>query len=865
MWLMTFVNQGFYDMYHTGWSLTEPTGGWWEKVPILFTEGERLRASVTATNRNLSHYNSVLTGLRTKLEEPLFQPIFAFTTEKGLDKPSIVRNTAHYAMFFGVRADAKSFEDSSIGAVEHLNAIQIQRAHMRPHGRIPIEQILIFVFVTMTLYALFAGIIFARGEVIDTEQRNLGTELPPITLWGFIQVHGFIYGVYRWIYRTLHIIQLYTKVLARLFWVAFKIVWYFFEVAIIPWNYVHAMVSKALAFTAWGVTWTVVFLLIAARSIAVRSRRTASGLGNRMALPSFAGRWQEFRTLALDAHHIGSLTGSPDFALDPSETYVPAVRIGKDRLDLATALEATGGIHVLISPADMKLRPAGNEQFHRAYELRNNAPRNPVLAACDVTCGHSQEIRPEPTCALSNLWVQATADYLSQVLFKFNSEEIKKVSKDEWARSLPSAMKKGRAIKAVESLSEGVIKHRTKCFLKADECLYPKDLGLTRGVGLKGRVVQGVDTTVVASTIPIINKIMKAQKEFLRQPESVFESEHWLYRLDFGSGMNDVELEQWYDSQLEWVAHTPIPADKVGIISLIVAGDDTLGLYRTFDDGCVKFFENDYSKFDSTQGIHALHAEYLVLYRCGMKASALYALKKTQESVPIFVDRKGEEGTVLKPAPTQRFSGGGDTTFGNGTCNLIALVHALQFPSTNFSKRISELGFECKAIHGSIRDPHTFLKGWWIERTDDPSKTKFVCLPSQACNLGKISCDPQKATQVPDQLTALKLLAHSISLSLKNIPYRYPLLDALRRRYLAVLPYTPSPVPGYNPVTEHAAQRFSSYRVGLNQEQLDHFLQVRYGIEPEDWIEMDRMILDAPFPGILCSPLFSKVIARDYA
>jgi hypothetical protein len=185
--------------------------------------------------------------------------------------------------------------------------------------------------------------------------------------------------------------------------------------------------------------------------------------------------------------------------------------------------------------------------------------------------------------------------------------------------------------------------------------------------------------------------------------------------------------------------------------------------------------EFDYSKCDRTQGNHAQQAKLLVMKLLGVSPLVVKTLSKTVE-MPATFEYKGEK-QVIK-APVQTSTGNPDTTSGNVTNSVAAIVVALnRIEEVSLDALAGAISVSGMSIVGWERDDgtETFLKGWWV-------LGMWVPLPSAVIKLTKTLKDPAIIFKTDSQ-TALRMMAFNISSSLQHVPRMYPILGDLLALY----------------------------------------------------------------------------------
>jgi len=213
--------------------------------------------------------------------------------------------------------------------------------------------------------------------------------------------------------------------------------------------------------------------------------------------------------------------------------------------------------------------------------------------------------------------------------------------------------------------------------------------------------------------------------------------------------------------------------------AFIFAGDDT---FFMFNDKELVFGEVDFSKYDRTQGAHALRFEFdiLLLLLCSPE---VLSLLMQAIIAPAVYEEKSVDIKLKIHMPIQRATGGPDTTIGNSINNAFTtwgLFLNSDVDIEDLPKLQASFGFESKFKVSSSFIGMTFLKGAWF-----PSGDRFVWLPlpSQAIKLGKILTDPRLIFPRDVPRVAWRKTAYALSQGVGKIPFEYPILGDLMRFY----------------------------------------------------------------------------------
>jgi hypothetical protein len=311
--------------------------------------------------------------------------------------------------------------------------------------------------------------------------------------------------------------------------------------------------------------------------------------------------------------------------------------------------------------------------------------------------------------------------------------------------------------------------------LKSDEVLAPKDLG-NGFYGIKPRLVKAVDPTIQAACCVPIDRAMKMLKTIWQEP---FQFDNgWEVTFTVGSGKNGTELGTWFTEKYDWIMSRKKRA------AIIIAGDDTF-IMANGPNGLI-FAEIDFSKYDRTQGVHALLYEMKILHLFGMDPETAASLYNAITATAVYEEHSLEYKAPIH-MPIQRATGGPDTTFGNTFNTSTSIFGFFQYhDNIDFSllpKFQSLFGFESKYKESSSFQGMTFLKGSWF-----PHGHRYIWLPlpSQAIKIGKILTNPLDIYKKSSTPEAWRKAAYSLAKGLGNIPFDYPILGDLVQYYLTI-------------------------------------------------------------------------------
>jgi hypothetical protein len=288
-------------------------------------------------------------------------------------------------------------------------------------------------------------------------------------------------------------------------------------------------------------------------------------------------------------------------------------------------------------------------------------------------------------------------------------------------------------------------------------------------------------------------------------------------------------------------------------LAFIVAGDDFYGV--AWVDGQLLVLENDFSKYDRTQGAHALGCEYMIARSVGISHSMLIVLFSAIVAVARYEDKRTGE-RYKTPMPIQRATGGPDTTFGNSANNIASVFYTLlEGGGLDFPTHQARLGLEAKLkVHTSL-SLGTFLKGWWLPTVD--GDLAWYPLPSQAVKAGKIMTSPKQIFKKlsPDQ--AWRAAARGMALGFGLVDQGYPLFGTQLKHYIDL-----HDTQVVIPLEAHKVYMDVEKRLDIRAV-LDLFY-VRYGLESNEIQQMEDEIRSSPFPCILCHQAWSRLVETDY-
>jgi hypothetical protein len=511
------------------------------------------------------------------------------------------------------------------------------------------------------------------------------------------------------------------------------------------------------------------------------------------------------------------------------------------------------GIFILLGTSQCFYRPNGPLNFWHAYKQRNRESV-PMTMICEEKQDPPLPHQVHPwthcvwkpnavtNCPIDRVWFVAVW-FMKNLIVTSQIEEPLPLHSLEWITHFNGAAKKARARDAIVNRNDGSVVERSGIFLKADEVLYGRE------TGLKGRTVKSLDPTIQALTYKAIDAAMLKLKQIC-DGKAPWKQGKWLTTFAVGSGRTADELDAWFEQALEWV---PLADYR---IAAIFAGDDFFALVR--EKGELYAIENDFAKFDRTQGVHALGAEYKILKLLGVSHFQCGALFKTMLSNPRYETKKFEYRKNLW-MPPQRATGGPNTTIGNTLTNMMSVLLVLSsgIPLTEMPAFQLKLGFLAKMQMLPRYELGTFLKGWWVPGVD---RAIWVPLPSQVIKLGKIMTDPRLIFPKLAAPQAWKAAASSMAASYGFVPREYPILGPFLKRY-SELSEERLILPGEE-AFRYRVKRELPIRI-LREQALEMICE-RYQLTLEDIEQLEEEIRTVPFPSIMTSLAWGALARKDY-
>lgn len=514
--------------------------------------------------------------------------------------------------------------------------------------------------------------------------------------------------------------------------------------------------------------------------------------------------------------------------------------------DVMNDIEARPEVYVLLGTTAMMYRPYGFNQFYHAYQQRNVLPCL-LTPHCEIDgdfCKLNTLRRTD--CPIGLEWKKAAKWTCAVIKLTIGNLDMQVVplKSQEWIQHFNGAAKKQRARDGIEQRNQGALRKETSIFLKGDEVLYGRD-----GV-LKPRTVKALHPTVQSTCYKEVAEAMDRFKIFFNE-EVVHTVRSWSVTFSVGSGKTSSQLDKWLKKSYNWISISKKRA------AVIVAGDDFFAIIH--DKNGIRFFENDFSKYDRTQGVHAQDAERQILLLLGMSEYVAFTLFSTANLQPRYESKRLDFHQIMK-MPPQRATGAPDTTIGNTINNIASVIYSLMISNDfdHLAKDQAELGLEAKLqIHDELSHA-TFLKGWWMPAGH---KYHWLPLPSQTIKMGKILTLPTLIFKHLPEDSAWRSAAKSMGCSYQNVPHNYPLFGSLLKRYAQLEGETKNLLE-YQPNDGHKI--VVDKHVEIDEYIARMYVAQRYNLTYCEIVEMQEEISRMPFPGLAVHPGWARVSTRDY-
>jgi hypothetical protein len=384
-------------------------------------------------------------------------------------------------------------------------------------------------------------------------------------------------------------------------------------------------------------------------------------------------------------------------------------------------------------------------------------------------------------------------------------------------------------------------------FLKGDEVLAVKN------GQIKGRTISSIDTTIQVELAVFLDNWFIAYKRAMDKIHchkfTDGSNDVLWFRFTVGSGLNSDALNIWRKKTCEEAAsHTQY-------VGAIFAGDDFLAIVN--DHGQLLVVESDKTKYDRTQGVHALFQEHELLELFGLPAAKRKVLAEQSKIKAKYQNRKLDI-SMKCPMPTQRDTGGADTTLGN-TINLqMTFYDVLVNSGTNvykYEKEWRKFGFIPKIKIFHTLPEATFLKGWWADGFH------WMPLPSQVVKAGKVMTDPKKIFPHLEPLKAWEATAKCVALGFGHVPDNYPILGALLKRYKRS---------SDEDVEEQIPKFWEAHKVrvdafaDISRDSCMDQMMKRYAIDKEDILSFEQKISQSIMPSIIYHKIYDIMVSVDY-
>jgi hypothetical protein len=513
---------------------------------------------------------------------------------------------------------------------------------------------------------------------------------------------------------------------------------------------------------------------------------------------------------------------------------------------------------ILIGTQAMMVRPAGSELFAYCLQTRWFCPA--PSDACNIpdkmgiTCSFRMG---KQDCRLRIAWEKAFLIFRDAYPGRLPDPLKMEKTYEEWVEHFNGAMKKERARYALKRNDDGLEPvAKITSHMKADEVICRRIDG-----SVKPRPIMGVHPSIQCAVGVPVQKAMVTLKANVGV-EVIWKVGKYECILLVGSGLKSSELDEWLHRSLEFVL------SRQFAVAAVFAGDD-LFFFETYK-GKLRVGESDFTKFDRTEGVHAVQFELRVLKVLGMNSRKVKLIQKTFGQPCVIELTKEQYRCTIQP-PLQRPTGGPETSLGNTVVNIGSFLLGIEDASKSdrpISEVLGAAHVKCGLISklqlfkGMHAYP-TFLKGWWMP-TKGVYPYRWLPLPSQIIKAGKIFTDPRSVHKhEKDPLTAFKMMARGMALGYGSIPYRYPILGALLENYVS---QADKGLVTSDMITDR------EFKITVDYEGADQLdvggcylaMAARYGIDEHVLKYVDSLIRSAPFPGFISHPVFSVLMQVDY-
>lgn len=425
---------------------------------------------------------------------------------------------------------------------------------------------------------------------------------------------------------------------------------------------------------------------------------------------------------------------------------------------------------------------------------------------------------------------------------------------DPWLENFEVGRKYARAKAAVASVRENPVTCdepcclRLKVFVKTDEVLCKYDM--EEGVQMKPRPIINVDPRIQATVGPYVRAITDitkrqwAWKAADRVP--IVLANGITVHITYGADATDLKLTHWMREVMSMIRN--------GLAFIIVAGDDSLVIYRDFE-GNLYVFEGDASMFDQSQSKGPLNHQLNTMHRCSVPLREIQILGCTFQAKYVAHSRN-EVGRIIVSHEHRpmRATGGPETSWGNSKTMGEAWIHALsKLCFQNIQESFRFLGFDLKLKIFTDPREATFLKGMWYEIDQE---LWWGMLPSRFLKVGKSLRDPRTLYK-GDLRTCTKQFANDLAYSMHRFVLP-PLMRQFVKRYMVAPPKRHFPTDLW---VEHEDGDLGPSPKMKNYE----FINQRYGLERDIWKEMEHLIATSELFSFLEHPGFERLALVDYS
>jgi hypothetical protein len=200
------------------------------------------------------------------------------------------------------------------------------------------------------------------------------------------------------------------------------------------------------------------------------------------------------------------------------------------------------------------------------------------------------------------------------------------------------------------------------------------------------------------------------------------------------------------------------------------------------------------------------------------------------------------------------------TTVINSMSSLIFCMFLLKLDAV--AEQVAyDLGMKIKMVHSIGVENVTFLKGSWI-----PDLTGALCwfpFPSQCLKLGKVLREPRLFSKNrKSSMDGVRVVAHGIYSSMKNVPQNYPILGA----FLDCLQRFGTVTNSIVSASEDGWYKPSVFSVSIDRGSALSFVARRYDLSIAEIIRVENLLNSiTALPAFVYDPVFDKLRDVDYS